>query len=111
MPRPWRRSCRQRATGEVVALLKTGSAYYAPSSAAARMVAAVAGDEGAVLPVCAWVTGEYGISDVYLGVPARLGRAGITEIVELDLTEEERAGLAAAADAVRAKQADVESVV
>lgn len=96
---------------EVVALLKTGSAYYAPSSAAARMVAAVAGDEKEVMPVCAWVTGEYGIADVYLGVPARLGRGGITEIVELELTDDERANLAEAAEAVRAKQADVDSLV
>ncbi|MEX0660048.1 MAG: malate dehydrogenase [Egibacteraceae bacterium] len=95
---------------EVVALLKTGSAYYAPSAAAARMVAAVAQDENAVMPVCAWVTGEYGIADVYLGVPARLGRGGVTEIVVLDLTGEERAALAEAADAVRAKQADLEKV-
>lgn len=96
---------------EVVALLKTGSAYYAPSSAAARMVAAVARNQKEVMPVCAWVTGQYGISDVYLGVPARLGRGGISEIVELDLTGDERSGLATAAEAVRAKQADVESVV
>lgn len=96
---------------EVVALLKTGSAYYAPSSAAARMVASIAGDENAMLPVCAWVTGQYGLSDVYLGVPARLGRGGVTEIVELDLTSTERAALAEAADAVRAKQADIEKVI
>jgi malate dehydrogenase len=96
---------------EIVALLKTGSAYYAPSSAAARMVRAIAGDEGVVLPVCAWVTGQYGITDVYLGVPARLGRGGVTEIVELDLTEEELSALHEAAEAVRSKQADVASLV
>ncbi|MGH2816068.1 MAG: malate dehydrogenase, partial [Actinomycetota bacterium] len=71
---------------EVVALLKSGSAYYAPSSAAATMAAAVLGDTGEVLPVCAWVTGEYGIDGVYLGVPAKLGRGGVTEVVELPLT-------------------------
>src|SRR3712207_3347634 len=59
---------------EVVALLKTGSAYYAPSAAAARMVRAVHEDSGAVMPVCAWVDGEYGISGVYLGVEAEIGR-------------------------------------
>jgi malate dehydrogenase len=96
---------------EIVALLKQGSAYYAPSAAAARMVRAIAHDEGVVLPVCAWVDGQYGISDVYLGVPARLGRAGVTEIVELDLTEDELAALTEAADAVRDKQADVASLV
>ena len=92
---------------EVVALLKTGSAYYAPSSAAARMVEAVVGDSGEVMPVCAWVEGQYGIADVYLGVPARLGRAGVREIVELPLSEAELANLRDAAEAVRSKQADV----
>ncbi|MBA3374030.1 MAG: malate dehydrogenase [Actinomycetota bacterium] len=96
---------------EVVALLKTGSAYYAPSSAAARMAQAVATDEGAVMPVCAWVTGQYGISDVYLGVPARLGKGGVTEVVELDLTDAEVANLREAADSVRSKQADVDGLL
>jgi malate dehydrogenase len=92
---------------EVVALLKTCSAYYAPSSAAARMVEAVLGDTGEVMPVCAWVEGQYGITDVYLGVPARLGRQGVREIVELPLTETELANLRDAAEAVRSKQDDV----
>jgi malate dehydrogenase len=92
---------------EVVALLKTGSAYYAPSSAAARMVEAVLGDSGEVMPVCAWVDGQYGITDVYLGVPVRLGRVGVREIVELPLSEAELANLRDAAEAVRSKQADV----
>ena len=96
---------------EIVALLQTGSAYYAPSAAATRMVEAVAKDERAVMPVCAWVTGQYGISDVYLGVPARLGRGGVQEIVELDLTEAELSNLRAAAEAVREKQSDVDSLV
>ncbi len=92
---------------EVVALLKTGSAYYAPSAAAARMARAVIEDTGEVIPVCAWVDGEYGISGVYLGVEAEIGREGVKRVVERDLSETERAGLKAAADAVRAKQADV----
>ncbi|MFC0526342.1 malate dehydrogenase [Phytohabitans kaempferiae] len=92
---------------EVVALLKTGSAYYAPSAAAARMARAVAEDSGAVLPVCAWVDGEYGISGVYLGVEAAIGATGVKQVVETDLTESELAGLKEAAEAVRAKQADV----
>lgn len=89
--------------GEIVALLKTGSAYYAPSSAAARMVAAIVKDEKAMMPVCAWVSGEYGINDVYLGVPAKLGKNGVEEVVVLDLTDDEIAGLAEAAAAVKEK--------
>ena len=96
---------------EVVALLKSGSAYYAPSSAAAAMVEAVLGDTGEVMPVCAWVTGQYGIDGVYLGVPARLGRGGVTEVVELPLTDAELAELREAAEAVRSKQADVANLV
>ena len=92
------------------ALLKTGSAYYAPSAAAARMARAVAEDSGAVLPVCAWVDGEYGISGVYLGVEAEIGRTGVRRVVERDLTEAELAALREAAEAVRAKQADVASL-
>jgi malate dehydrogenase len=95
---------------EVVALLKTGSAYYAPSAAAARMAKAVAEDSGAVMPVCAWVDGEYGISGVYLGVEAELGAGGVRRVVETDLTDSELAGLREAAEAVRAKQADVQSL-
>jgi malate dehydrogenase len=93
---------------EVIALLKTGSAYYAPSAAAARMVRAVHEDSGAVLPVCAWVDGEYGISGIYLGVTAELGRAGVRRVVETALTDIELAELHKAADAVRTKQADVQ---
>jgi malate dehydrogenase len=92
---------------EVVALLKTGSAYYAPSAAAARMAKAVVEDSGVVLPVCAWVDGEYGISGVYLGVEAEIGASGIKRVVEDKLTDSEIAGLKGAAEAVRAKQADV----
>jgi malate dehydrogenase len=95
---------------EVIALLKTGSAYYAPSAAAARMAKAVIEDSGAVMPVCAWVDGEYGISGVYLGVEAELGRTGIRKVVETKLAESELAELKAAAEAVRAKQADVQSL-
>ena len=96
--------------GEIVALLKTGSAYYAPSAAAARMARAVAEDAGEIMPVCAWVDGEYGISDVYLGVEAEIGREGVRRVVERDLTEPELAALRTAAEAVRAKQADIASL-
>jgi malate dehydrogenase len=95
---------------EVVALLKTGSAYYAPSAAAARMARAVIEDSGAIIPVCAWVDGEYGISGVYLGVEAEIGAGGVRSVVERDLTDSELAALKEAAEAVRAKQADVASL-
>ncbi len=95
---------------EVVALLKTGSAYYAPSAAAARMAKAVIEDSGAVMPVCAWVDGEYGISGVYLGVEAQIGKGGIRKVVETKLSDSELAGLKEAAEAVREKQADVKDL-
>ena len=96
--------------GQIVKLLKTGSAYYAPSAAAARMARAVAEDAHAVLPVCAWVDGQYGISGVYLGVEAEIGAAGVIRVAERDLAESELAALREAAEAVRAKQADVASL-
>jgi malate dehydrogenase len=95
---------------EVVALLKTGSAYYAPSAAAARMARAVIEDSGAVLPVCAWVDGQYGISGVYLGVEAEIGRDGARRVVETELSDTEVAELKEAAEAVRSKQADVQNM-
>ena len=95
---------------EVVALLKTGSAYYAPSAAAARMARAVAEDAGAVMPVCAWVDGQYGISGVYLGVEVEVGKSGVRSVVETDLAPPELEALKQAAEAVRAKQADVQSM-
>src|SRR5260221_4698443 len=95
---------------EIVALLKTGSAYYAPSAAAGRMTRAVAEDSGALLPVCAWGAGEYGISGVYLGIEGEIGRGSGRRVVERALTGAELAALRDAADAVRAKQADVASL-
>ncbi|MGI8984819.1 MAG: malate dehydrogenase [Acidimicrobiales bacterium] len=92
---------------EVVALLKTGSAYFAPAAAAETMVRAVADNTNEIYPVSAWVDGAYGISGVYVGVPAKLGRDGVTEVVELDLAGEELDALRTAAEAVRAKQAEV----
>jgi malate dehydrogenase len=95
------------AGAEIVALLKKGSAYYAPSASAARMVESIVHNTEELLPVCAWVTGQYGIHDVYVGVPVRLSRSGVAEIVELDLNAEELAALRAAAEGIRAKCADV----
>jgi malate dehydrogenase len=95
---------------EIVALLKKGSAYYAPSASIAQMVNAIAGNTREVLPTCAWCTGQYGISDVYVGVPARLGRAGVEEIVELDLNDDELTALRTAAEGIRVKCADLAQV-
>jgi len=92
---------------EIVALLKKGSAFYAPSASVAAMVQAIVEDSQAELPVCAWATGQYGISDVYVGVPAALGRKGVEEIVELDLNDDELAKLREAAEGIRAKCADL----
>jgi malate dehydrogenase len=88
---------------EIVGYLKKGSAFYAPSSSAAIMVQSILSDANDVLPTCAWTTGQYGISDVYLGVPAKLGRGGVTEILELDLNDDELSSLREAAEAIRAK--------
>jgi malate dehydrogenase len=94
---------------EIVGLLKTGSAFYAPSSAAVKMVRAVL-ERGQVMPVCAWVTGQYGISGVYLGVPAWVGRDGVEEILELPISEAELAELRAAGEAVRGFAAELHSL-
>lgn len=96
------------AGAEIVGYLKKGSAFYAPSSSAAAMVAAVVGDTDDVMPACAWTSGQYGISDVYLGVPGRLGRTGVKEIVELQLDADELAALEEAAEAIRAKCAELD---
>ena len=95
---------------EVVALLKTGSAYYAPSAAAAAMVEAIVTDSGAEMPVCAWVSGQYDIDGVYLGVLAKLGAGGVVEVYEAPLTPTEIEGLRVAAVAVKAKVADLEGI-
>ena len=100
----------RKGGAEIVALLKTGSAYYAPSAAAAAMVEAVIQDTGDQMPICAWLTGQYGIEGVYLGVLGALGAGGLTEVLEVALTAEEKAGLVAAAGAVREKVADLEQI-
>jgi malate dehydrogenase len=95
------------AGAEIVALLKKGSAYYAPSAAIAGMVQAIARGDRDVLPACAWCEGQYGIRDVYVGVPVRLSLSGVREIVELDLNEDEVGALRAAAEGIRVKCADL----
>ncbi len=86
---------------EVVKLLKTGSAFYAPASSAVQMAGAILQDRHTVLPACVALDGEYGLRDVCIGVPVRLGAAGVEEIVELSLTAGERSALTASADKVR----------
>jgi malate dehydrogenase len=88
--------------GEIVALLKTGSAYYAPGASTARMVQAIVRDEGQLLPCSAYLMGQYGLGDIYIGVPVRLGRNGVEEIVELALSDDEQAALYKSAAEVRA---------
>ena len=87
--------------GEIVKHLKTGSAYYAPSSAAVQMCEAIARDQKRILPCAAWLQGEYGLRDLFLGVPCKLGRAGLEKIYEVELTADERKALEASAEAVR----------
>jgi malate dehydrogenase len=97
---------RTRSGGaEIVAHLKTGSAYYAPSAAAVQMVEAIALDKKRVLPCAAWLQGEYGLRDVFCGVPCKLGRRGLEEILEVSLTDQERSDLHASAESVRSIQA------
>lgn len=102
-----RQVCERTRDGgaEIVGLLKTGSAYFAPSSAVVAMVKAIVTDSKETLPVCAWLTGQYGLSDMFLGVPAKLGREGVVEIEEWELTTEELDELHAAAKIVQERVA------
>jgi len=86
---------------EIVKHLKTGSAYYAPSAGAVQMVEAIVRDQKRILPCAAWLEGEYGMSGLYLGVPCKLGAAGLEQVIEVTLTDEERTALAQSAEAVR----------
>jgi malate dehydrogenase len=94
---------------EIVAFLKTGSAYYAPSAAAVQMVEAIALDKRRILPCSAWLQGEFGLKDVFCGVPCKLGRNGLERIVQITLTDAERAELVKSAEAVRSTQAVVDA--
>lgn len=86
---------------EIVKHLKTGSAYYAPSAAAVQMCEAIVRDKKRILPCSAWLEGEYGMSGLFLGVPCKLGRRGLEQIIEVELTSRERVDLGKSADAVR----------
>ena len=91
----------RKGGAEIVGLLKTGSAYYAPASAAVEMAEAVLKDKKKILPCAAYLEGEYGINDLFIGVPVKLGSKGIEEIIQIKLTDEENAALKRSADAVK----------
>ena len=92
---------------EIVGYLKTGSAYYAPSAAVVQMVEAIVGDKKRILPCAVWLQGEYGLSGMYCGVPAKLGRKGLEQVLEVELTPQERAALQKSAEAVQQTMAAV----
>jgi malate dehydrogenase len=92
---------------EIVKHLKTGSAYYAPSAGAVQMAEAIVRDERRILPCAAWLQGEYGMKDLFLGVPCKLGRGGLQKVIEVQLTPDEKAALQKSADAVREPMAAV----
>jgi malate dehydrogenase len=92
---------------EIVKHLKTGSAYYAPSAGAVQMAEAIVNDQRRILPCAAWLQGEYGMKDLFMGVPCKLGRNGLEKIIEVELTSDERAALEKSAEAVREPMAAV----
>jgi len=91
----------RKGGAEIVGLLKTGSAYYAPAAAAVQMAEAIVKDKKRILPCAAWLEGEYGMEGLYLGVPVKLGRNGVERILEVELTADEKAALEKSAEAVR----------
>ena len=91
----------RKGGGEIVSLLKTGSAFYAPGAAAAQMVEAILKDKKRILPCCAYLEGEYGLSGICFGVPIKLGANGVEEVIEVELNQAERKSVSQSADAVR----------
>jgi malate dehydrogenase len=91
----------RKGGGEIVNLLKTGSAFYAPSAGAVQMAEAILKDKKRILPCCVYLNGEYGLKDICFGVPVKLGAKGIESIIQLELTEEEKKLLAKSAESVR----------
>lgn len=91
----------RKGGAEIVQHLKTGSAYYAPSAGAVEMAEAIVRDQNRILPCAAWLEGEYGMEGLFLGVPCKLGRGGLQQILEVELTDDERAALERSAEAVR----------
>jgi len=91
----------RKGGGEIVSLLKSGSAYYAPGSAVAEMVEAIAKNNHRILPCAAWLTGQYGIKDTFVGVPVKLGAKGIEEVLEIPLSDADLKALRTSADQVK----------
>ncbi len=100
----------RKGGGEIVGYLKTGSAFYAPAAAAVQMAEAIVKDKRRILPCAAWLQGEFGMSDLYLGVPCMLGEGGLKKIVEVELNPEEKAALEASAEAVRSTVAALKAL-
>jgi len=95
---------------EIVGLLKTGSAYYAPASAAVEMAESILKDKKKILPCAAYLDGQYGFKDLFIGVPVKLGSRGVEDIIEIELTEEEKAALKKSADAVQGLKEDLKKL-
>jgi malate dehydrogenase len=100
----------RKGGGEIVAYLKTGSAYYAPAAAAVQMAEAIVKDKRRILPCAAWLQGEYGMKDLFLGVPCLLGANGLERIIEVELDADEKAALEASAEAVRSTVAALKAL-
>jgi malate dehydrogenase len=100
----------RKGGGEIVSYLKTGSAYYAPAAAAVQMAEAIVKDKRRILPCAAWLQGEYGFRDLYLGVPCMLGANGLEKIIEVELDETEQAALAASAEHVQSTVAALKAI-
>ena len=100
----------RKGGGEIVALLKTGSAYYAPAAAAVQMAEAIARNKRRILPCAAWLQGEYGMKGLFLGVPCLLGEKGLERIIEVDLDKAEKAALQASAEAVKTTVAELKAL-
>ena len=100
----------RKGGGEIVALLKTGSAYYAPAAAAVQMTEAIAKNKRRILPCAAWLQGEYGMKGLFLGVPCLLGEKGLERVIEVELSAAEKAALEASAQAVRTTVAELKAL-
>lgn len=101
----------RKGGGEIVSLLKTGSAFYAPGAAVAQMVEAILKDKNLVVPAAAFMQGEYGLEDIFFGVPVQLGRQGVEDIIEYQLNEQEQEALKTSANGVKQTIAALESLV